>query len=423
MGRYNNGKSKEEKFNDFYCRYKLIIYVAIFLIIGVIAILIGVYEYKNPRAEITDGYIKRPYSQLLRVLDDAPADITKQPYEEVLPDLVREDIQRMLDSNEEIDILYYGEQTCIKIYGSEDEITFNISKKDGWTSDYHLDRNISMYKSGDTICIYGTEYGERTLDYYYKVDQMSIEWDLLDNDYIDLYGAENVEYDDVRYYQKEMTIVRKGNDFKFYRLGEQVGETVHFPGGKIIDYDYCYILDDKNDLYYMYFNSHPSNPWIRFVKVDSDVSEVNCDEECVSVPYLDENGHERSLKYPSYIKNGIRYAGISNIKLETAYGNNHGINYDTLDPNTFDYNIAVIDLSKENISNAILNLNSYDDDWFVRYNYADTVYIEKRVNGLDSYLVRSIPEKELKKFDGKEIQIEEFADVIAKLKELYDKYS
>lgn len=431
MEQNNNVKNKAEKVNDFIGENKLIIYLGFFIIMILVAVIVGLCEYKNPTAEITDNYIKRPYSQLLRVLDEAPADITKQPYEENLSDLVQEDIQKMLDSDGDLEILYYGDMTCIVISGYGDEISVAISEKDNWTSERTIERNISMYKSGDDICIYGGDFAERRIEYYFKVNSISMDWDILDNHYMDLYGTTNVEFDDINCYDKGMTLVRKGNDFMFYKLGKQVGETVSFPGGKIIDFNYHYILDDKKDLYYMYYNSNPSNIWIKFIKVDTNVDEVLVeDEECIyaMMPYFNHFDDEMCLEYPIYVKNGKRFTGISNVELEKAYGYNYGHNYDTQDASTFSFDITVIQLSQENISSVILNLeDSYvydDDDWYIRYNYADgTVYIKERLNGLDSYLLKSIPENEIKKFDGKELKPEELDSVIKELKLLYDKYS
>lgn len=425
MEQNNNVKNKAEKVNDFIGNNKLIIYLGFFIIMLLAAVIVGLHEYKNPKAEITDNYIKRPYSQLLKVLDEAPADITKQPYEETLPDLVREDIQRMLDSDGELEILYYGEKTSIKIFDYGDDIEVRLYDDSSYVSTSRLDGNISMYKSGDSILIYGSEYGGRSVDYCYKIDKESKDFEMQKERHLDLYGT-NIKYDEVDDNNVDMSLVRSGNDFMFYRLGKQVGEKVHFPGGDIIESNYHYILDKNKDLYYMYYCAHPDNAWIQFIKVDNNVSEVT--EDFAIMPYYDEFGREGKIKYPIYVKDNKRYSGISNMELEEAYGNYSGKNYDTLNAGTFDYNITIVELTKENASNIILTMlnDSYLDgrDWFIRYYYADEkVYIEERINGLDSYLINVIPKDELKKFDGKEVHFQELSDVIAKLKQLYDKYS
>lgn len=418
---------------DFFDRHRVIkcitFIVTVFLIL---AIMISwfIHAYYNPNPELTDNYIKRPYSQLLRVLDEAPADITKQPYEENFPDLVQEDIQRMLDADKDLKILYYGDETYIEISEYVTGINVTISERAGFSPTSVME-NISMYKSGDSIFIYGGSSGERRISKSIEVNETSMDYDFLNNSNMDLYGATNVEYDNVLCYNEEMSLVRSGNDFMFYKLGKQVGETVSFPGGTIIDFNYHYILDDKKDLYYMYYNANPSNFWIKFIKVDTDVDEVLVeDEESVyaMMPYFNHYEDEISLVYPIYLKDGKRFTGISNVELEEAFGCNYGKhNYDTSDASAFNYDITVIELSEENVSSVILNLEDsyvYDDGWYIRYNYANgTVYIKERVNGLDSYLLKNIPKNEINKFDGKELKPEEIDSTIKELKLLYDKYS
>lgn len=420
MDQYSNGNKQKNKISlkaciDFIERH----YIAFILAVVVALVAYGIYNHFNPSAEITGDYIKRPYSDLLKCSDEAPEDILSKNYESVIPKIVQKDIQKMLASNGELGILYYGEQSTIQIEEDDEEIVFTICTYDYYHHEIKMIDNISMYKSGDSILIYGsTNYTHRYLDCF-KVNEKSVIRESLENKYIDLYGTD-IEYDKVRAFGKEMSLVNRGKDFMFYRLGKQVGKTERFPGGEITKYDYHYILDDNNDLYYLYYCAHPSNTWIKFIKVDSDISGIT--EEFMQ-------SSDRGVEYPIYVKNGQRYAGISNVDTEKAYGNNYGANYDTLDVSTFDFSITTVELKKD-ISSIILNRREADSflhveeyDWYIRYNYAnETAYIEERINGLDSFLTTIIPEDEMKKFDGKEVKSEQLTDVIAELKQLYDKF-
>lgn len=422
MDQYSNGNKQKNKISlkacsDFIERH----YIAFLLAVVVALVAYGIYNHFNPGAEITGDYLRRPYSELLRSLDEAPEDISSKNYKSVIPKIVQKDIQKMLASNGELSILYYGKQSSIQIEEDDEGMVLTICKKnDYYSHEIKMIDNISMYKSGDSILIYGSKnYARRYLDCY-EVNEKSVIRVSLENEYIDLYGA-GIEYDEVRALEKEISLVNRGKDFMFYRLGKQVGKTERFPGGEITKYDYHYILDDNNDLYYLYYCAHPSNTWIKFIKVDSNISGIT--EEFMQ-------SLDSRVKYPIYVKNGERYAGISNVDTEGAYGNNYGANYDTLDVSTFDFSITTVELKKD-ISSIILNrreadsfLHSEEYDWYIRYNYAnETAYIEERINGLDSFLTTIIPEDEMKKYDGKKIKSDQLTDVIAELKQLYDKFS
>ena len=433
MGKYSNSNQTNNKlreilkrWNDGIDRNKIIIYVGFILAALVVAAIMGVCEYFNPEAEITDDYIKRPYSQLLRFLDEEPENISSEKYEEVIPNIVQKDIQKMLDSNGELSILYYGEDnyTYIKIWEDDEGIYFAVGDKEYSNDTYARGlKNVSMYKSGHKIIIFGSQYGRRLYAYEIENGLAGVSRKDLEQEYIDLCGA-NVDYEEVRYYGRDMILVKNGNDFMFYRFGEQVGKTEHFPGGEIKEINYDYILDNKNDLYYLYYCAHPDNAWIKFIKVDTKVSAIT--EEFITVP-CDGN----SVQYPIYEKNGKRYAGIANANTENAYGQNYGSRYDTLDVNTIDFNITTVEL-KADVSSITLNRREAPSssismeyyDWYIRYNYADgTAYTEERINGLDSYLTKIIPEEEMQKFEGKEVKAEQLTDVINELKQLYDKFS
>lgn len=397
------------------------------VVLLVMFVLVAICVYFNPQPTIRDGHIQRPYNQLLRFLEEDPADISSKSYEPTIPNIVLKDIDRMLASNGDLDILYYTDNPSRYIQievDSESSTGIRLTVYDDYFERIEAENNISMYKSEESIVIYAPSYSfARHLDCY-KFSSKSLDYVSLDNDHLDLYGA-NISYDTVRDFNHSISLVKNGNDFMFYKLGNQVGKTWHFPGGEIIEFNYYYILDDKHDMYYLYFCSHPDNPWIKFIKVDSDISDSNAD-------YFDGNFMETSsnVKYPIYSKNGERYVGVSNIDTEKAFGQGYGKNYNSLDEGTFDFEIVTLRLSIDNASNVSFhkhNVGSFSDeyDWYLHYNYTakgQTLYYEERINGLDSYLTTIIPEEELAKFNKKTVSVEYLEDAVNELKQLYERY-
>ena len=61
---------------------------------------------QKSRATVQDGHITRSCEQLLKFLDQDPADITAQPYTEHIPKQIQQDIDAMLNSEEDLDIVY-----------------------------------------------------------------------------------------------------------------------------------------------------------------------------------------------------------------------------------------------------------------------------------------------------------------------------
>ena len=385
-------------------------------------------EYKRDRSYITikkqqemsvivDGHITRTCEQLLDFLDEEPKDIETKRYEPHIPNRIQQDIDTMLNSDEELDIIYTVEgQAAIRIEKSKDAQS-GIRVKISWYNYYYeLNNNLSFYRNGNEIVVYGSEYdGNRELERH-EIDTKS-GYESSKDYYMDLFGTQ-LEYQYIRYFQKDMSLVVSENNFMFQCLGEQIGEIVPFPGGIIKEMNYHYIMSEDQTLYYLYFCSNKEAPWIRLVKVDDNVV-------IEGKSYLKTDTY---LQYPIYNKDGKRYAGISNFELEKGYGQSYRGNYEVVDVNTLNFNIEIIELTDEQVSKVVVQKRYEQEseyDWYLLYCYeanGQTVYEEKRINGLDSYLTTIIPEERLNSFEGMEVLPTEAEEVVKELKEIYEEY-
>lgn len=396
--------------------YLIILLVSIIAIVSIVLI-----RYYGNKATISKGHITRTCKQLLRFLDEEP-DFTSNKYKSHIPKQIQKDIETMLNAKEDLDIIYTIEgEEVIRIEKSDSTqsgIIVNIKRGYGY-EDYVKDE-FSFYKNKEEIIVYGSPYdGNRSLERYgIDIESGSINF----NHYcMDLIGTE-LEVQDIREYQPNMTLVISENNLMLYRLGEQVGETVEFPGGTIQETNYYYIMGEDQTIYYLYFCSNLETPWIRLAKVDNDVV---IEEDS----YINAN---EFVKYPIYYKNGKRYAGIANIELEKGYGQNYGRHDEVSDVDILDFEVEVIELTEEQMSKVVVQ-RKYKDryssegqyEWYLHYCYeakGQTVYEEKRINGLDSYLTRIIPEERLSSFDGMEVSPKEVDEVINELKRIYEEY-
>lgn len=397
--------------------YLIILLVSIIAIVSIVLI-----RYYGNKVTISKGHITRTCKQVLRFLDEEP-DFTSNKYKSHIPRQIQKDIETMLNAKEDLDIIYTIEgEEVIRIEKSDNSqsgIIVNINRDYG-ISDY-VKNEISFYKNEDEIIVYGLPYNNsRGLERYgidIKIGRTGFDYYCMD-----LIGTE-FEVQGTREYQSNMTLVISENNFMLYRLGEQVGETVEFPGGTIQKIDYHYIMGEDQTIYYLYFCSNLETPWIRLAKVDNDVV---IEEDS----YINAN---EFVKYPIYYKNGKRYAGIANIELEKGYGQNYGGHIDEVsDVNILDFEVEVIELTEEQTSKVVVQ-KKYQDrytsteqyDWYLHYCYeakGQTVYEEKRISGLDSYLTRIIPEERLNSFDGMEVSPKEVDEVINELKRIYEEY-
>lgn len=446
MNKYNYGKQPNDKTQTYLKGYKnpntfISIYqknfirecqLALLLLFSIITLGV-VYFYFNPQPTIKDGHIQRSYSQLLRFLDENPADISSKRYEATIPSIVQKDIEKMLASNGELDIVYHSSDS----YYPYIEITQDSQSSSGIRFTVYdspliydtLGDNISLYKSEKDIILYGSSSFSTRMLSAFRINDKSFHLMSLENMYLDLYGS-NISYDDVRYFDSNLSFIRNGNDFMFYKLGEQIGETYHFPGGKITEFNYSYILDDKHDMYYLYYCTHPDNPWVEFSKVDSNISRVESEYPFRNFIQTSMNTTS-SISYPIYLKDGKRYVGVSHADTEKAAGQNYGTHSTLLDKNSLNFNIDRIPLSINNLSNVTFHREEKDfiskeSDWYIHYNYlvnGQTIYYEERINGLDSHLSDTIPEVKWSKFVEKAVPFDQVDDVVNELKQLYEEYS
>ena len=125
---------------------------------------------QKSRATVQDGHITRSCEQLLKFLDQDPADITAQPYTEHIPKQIQQDIDAMLNSEEDLDIVYTAQgREVIRIEKNVEgysEIIVTVKKM---AQDYYAGledsfiSNLSFYRNGDSIVIYGSEGINRCL--------------------------------------------------------------------------------------------------------------------------------------------------------------------------------------------------------------------------------------------------------------------
>lgn len=443
----NNNKKRSLKSHDRITRLLRTIFLFSFLIVAAIAMHAAIQSHLEPKAHIEDGKIIRYYDELLRILDEEPKyDIREagKSYEANIPKQIEEDIQTLVDSDGELEIIYYVD--------SIEKEYINIFKDDHRSpeelilcspSSYGIIDNLSLYKNDKNIVIY-----ERTSKFSRDIERYEYnfltgeeeEWDSYwwksyNYNNIDLFGVGILSAYSNRVFgdNPNMTLVfddiSDNQDFKFYRLGKQIGETIIFPGEEI-DY-FCdnFILDKDNNLYYLYYSVNPSNPWIKFVKVDKvdDVLENALLEN--DLTYI---GCE--IKLPVYSKNGEKYVAMTNLYIEETYGSDWNTSTNASPNETLDFTINKVKLVPENVKKVTFFTKriNYDDfnlkdyfDWYIRTYYevnGETIYCEERINGLDSFLSIKMPEEVKQKFLEMEVGIDEVEGVIAELKQLYSEY-
>lgn len=398
----------------------------------IIILVIGVIVWENtriPEAKIRKTrhlkMIERSYEELLKYLEEAPEDITAQPYKAHLPKIVQKDIQRMLTSEEELIICYTSYTSLDKSSeiiirradNDENQVEiaiFGVSEFwDVFAWDEAIVDEISFYKKGDHIVIYGRgPWCPRDL----ITREISLRREVL-TDYsdLDLCGTDYFNhYDNIWNWDEEMTLIRKGNEFKFFKSGVQQGSTTVFDG-EIVEMDehFQYILDDERNLWYMAYSSVPSNPWIHFVKVDENVSEVlDIDLSMVHVTLNTENNSSES--FPVYMKNGKKYAGIKNSKIFNL-SNNEPIE-------NLNFDIEIVELSEKNIKYAEIQYKEFLEEWWAKLIYDDSpnpIYEEKKI--FDTSQIPNIPE-EIDLFNGIIVSWSQFGETVNELKQTYQKY-
>lgn len=406
--------------------------LVVLLLVVLVVILSSIFNRSKEPEDITDGQIRRTYDQLRKYLDEEPGNITDMPYQEHIPKIIQSDIKEVVNSDEELKIIYSNDEGSSIIISKDEESPLGIriepTEEDDYISTYEFTDHFSFYKKGENIVLYGSNNEYREIDSVIISNNnvaMGNVWD----DSRDLFGTEiQCNADAIYTYNKEVTLVRIGNEFLFYRLGKQVGETFKFPGNIKDANHYYYYLNDKNDLYYLYYTDNTKKPWVKFIKVAENIDSIIEDKTNYfsGLATTETIAQKTSVKHPIYIKDGKRYSGITNPETEFCFGTNYGRTVD-IDIKDVDFKLYTLELDS-NIDSVIFEMRGdriTDYDWYAKTYYkvgTYQVYTEERINGLDSYLSTIIPEEKLKKFDGKKVKAEKKDEVIKKLRKLYKKY-
>lgn len=403
--------------NKIYNEIRLVVKFCVFvLVIGAVIWI----KTAIPKAEIHDGKIERSYEELLKYLEEVPKDIAARPYEAHMPKIVQKDIQTMLNSEEKVTIHYENVSQSCEIVIKRDDINkekiqiivLNYASGQKSVPVETLVDEISFYKKENHIVIYGK--GDFFLRELITKDIPLAGNALTHYDNLDLIGTEYFNnYDNTWEWNKEMTLVRKDNEFKFFKLGVQQGSTIQFPG-KIVEMNerYQYMIDDEKNLWYMAYSAVPTNPWVHFVKVAENISQVLNDSVVVWA-----GKKVNSTEFPIYSKNGKRYVGITNSQA-FYLSNDKPIE-------KLDLRIETIELSEENVQYVEIQYMFYD--WWANLVYDDStklVYEPKMIfEGFFDADPSNFPStEEIKRFDRMTISLDKLDETVEELKKMYEKY-
>lgn len=371
------------------------------------------------QSSAVDGKIERSYADVITKLNLEPKNFTDRAYESAIPKIILEDMRKVAESESgEILAVYSGKNTRMvvtknNLYDNGVAVTFY----EGDNLVGEVEQNVSFYTDGHSIYVYGSWYRSRTLNKY-VFSQESVERVELENPYLDLYGTD-VQWDDIRSYAQESTLVRCKEAFYFYYLGKQIGISYRLPSGTVKEMDYDKILNNQNDMYYLFYSASVTNPWIVFSKVGSEVDYVldTVEENCLSISYDDDQYWE----CPVFVKDGKSYCGIPDVTTAMECSQKNG-GSDKKDATLYDFTIKVVELSEDAI--VRVQLDQYFMDWYIVYWYGtdDRMgYMKERIYGLDSGLLSFIPDEELEPF-RKDIDLNDVDLMVQELKSLYDEY-
>lgn len=370
--------------------------------------------------QVNEKDIVRNYSDVVLKLNREPKKFTDQTYESAIPEFIQNDMRRVVDSESEISAIYNG--TDCKIVISKDEQASNGVRIIFYDNDYpigYVHQNISFYTDDQSIIVYGSWNRSRELEKYVMTKD-GINKAEISNPYLDLYGTD-VHFDDIRTFLQDSTLVRNENTFCFYYLGKQIGFTYRLPSGTVSEMDYGKIMNNNNDMFYMYYSSSVTNPWIVFSKVASKVDYViDTNEEYFSIP-ISEN---QSFRYPIFVKNGKRYCGIPDLDTAIECSQDNGGCENNNSITEFSFDTEVVEIS-ENTTFKIELDQSIDKNWYIVYWYGNDDrmgYMRERIYGLDSGLLSFIPKDRLEQFK-KEISVTTIDSNVQELRELYDEYT
>lgn len=402
--------------------------VGLLALIFAMVIVVHCMKLLEP-ADRNKNAILRHYTEVLSKLDDAPEDISASPYQSNVPKVIQKDIDKMLEMGEDACVIYYNDQKDqIVIEPSEEsELGYKIRFKPEVDLYYSFtieepNSDISFYKSGETLVIYGREgYGRHMR--CYTMNNEKIWYERLEEDAIDLYGT-GVEFDQIRPFNRHCTLVRSGNEFALYRLGERLCSTV-FEDGEIAEWNYYYLLTKGGSCYNVYYSTDEDDYWIKFSKIAENVDEI-LDEE---VTIIDSNGYE--LSFPILKIGNKKYAQLPDATTERVYGQNYGGNHRNEEKEDVDFTSRLIEISAVNSSKVKLvysssSWHSSKYTWYLHYYFKSgdrECYIKQRINGLDENVSELIPQYKLEMFNEKEISVDEVEEYINQLRMLYDEYT
>lgn len=398
--------------------------------------------------------LTRSLAELRNILPELPEDLETKPYTANIPDMVKNDVDLARSKSDSWQVIYQSEDKMKQIIFEKDQ--YDPENADGIrvtcidmesyllssSYDRNINDNISMYKDGENIIVYGTDskgYKPRATTQYVISEERARSESVATTGEeprpIDLFGVSE-DYKAVSIFNDHMTPARNGRELRFYHMGEPIqmanglGDTIQFPGAEIVEWNYYYILDSNNDMWYYYYCTNIDEPWMYFQKVAENVDQVTQDVAQIGINRVGYQGREyvEKLDFCIYEKDGERYVAIPDIKTLKAYGYNYGIHYDS--STAPDYTVRTEKIAADNISAIELTVDPDDDydrytDWFQKIIYGQgehEVYMLQRINGLDHHISKEIPDEEINELKGKRIQPEEVPDYIAKLKELYAKY-
>lgn len=392
----------------FLLKVKFSLILAIFILF-----MIPIHQMSNS----SNRFGENSLHELWQYLSEEPADLLTMSYSQKTSEHL---LKQILGSEEEKYYYDSESQSSITICQNSNSRSGFLVTVQGFCNYKEFYDNIAMYRKNEKIVIYGSEFtGTRYLsgcEIDIETGEISLHVDNIGiMQSLDLLGVDSQL--DVVGMGMNMTLVRNNNIYQFYHAGTPVGKTVTFPGGSIIASNYNYILDEYKDMYYLFYSDNMQSPWICFVKVAENV-------------IIEENSFLKNsddASYPIYIKDGIRYSGIPNWNVFKQYSNSFGINRELAPNSSLDFAITQIKLGEEEADNIVLCKRStpVGYDWFLHYQYivnGQTVYEEKRINGLDSYLTSIIPEEELTQFDEFEGNYEQIQQKVQELRQIYENY-
>lgn len=405
------------------------------VIMEIIIIVVGFFTirtYRHYFPRIEEGHIVRNFSEIIRYLPQKPDNFLNSTYEGHIPEFIQRDINKILEEDE-LYIVYQSEDTLSKLIirkNSSGEIEISAYKTDSYWSDWHqpIKTDVSFYQTEEGFSVYGRDDEKNRALVYYEFEEGRVTSGEYYDSTIDLLGVDEIQgksfWEDDNYIwgsNKNLTLLRDENVFKFYYKGTQIGESIKFPGADISECAYTYILDANNDMYYMYYCADMNKPWIHFEKVAEGIDEVTSDY--VNLKYGEGKSRYEVLNYYIYVKDGKRYVAIPDMETELAYGQRYGKLRDLADVVEPNYSVQTIEISENNIREIKIVRYSPSSLIYVQYMYGKdsmlNIYMEKILRGIDNFI--EVPESEIEPLLGT-IQPEEYEERIQAIKDVYQKY-